>query len=410
MPSERKPSPSRDTAPKPPPPSGPTETGWLPDCVYTGEKFETGLAFFADALGRIARFSREPADLSRARRLAGQAALPGLVDTHASSLYRLLRGRDGSGLEEKIAAKLGAAEMYDAARLSFAELLLSGVTCAGELHEPARGVTEPGGSAREILRAAHDVGIRVALFHPAPATGTLDSFVREMEALRTFVEKDYASDEAWLGLAVRDMAAVAPEQLKALATYAHAQRFRVQALGSRLPPALVDKRCTAIGGTQLTDDDLKLIGSARATICVCPGTEPLPALAKLLAAGVSIALGSGRRSRGHLLTHARELERALGGATPAFHAATVTGARSLGATGGALEIGRPADFFTVNLLDPSLAGADPTTLLNHVLLAGDRRAIHEVWLGARQVIAGGRHPQQGVIVSRFAELQKRLAS
>src|SRR5689334_8911946 len=39
------------------------EAGWLPDCVYTGEKFEYGVAFFADAVGRISRFSREPADL-----------------------------------------------------------------------------------------------------------------------------------------------------------------------------------------------------------------------------------------------------------------------------------------------------------------------------------------------------------
>jgi len=53
----------------------PAETGWLPDCVYTGEKFEAGLAFFADDLGRITRFSGEPADLAAARRLAGQAAL-----------------------------------------------------------------------------------------------------------------------------------------------------------------------------------------------------------------------------------------------------------------------------------------------------------------------------------------------
>src|SRR6185312_8381772 len=44
-------------APAPPPkpapaaPPVPRELGWLPDCVYTGEKFEPGLAFFADAQG-----------------------------------------------------------------------------------------------------------------------------------------------------------------------------------------------------------------------------------------------------------------------------------------------------------------------------------------------------------------------
>jgi phosphoribosylamine--glycine ligase len=67
----------------PKPPAAPRELGWLPDCVYTGEKFESGLAFFADAAGRISRFSREPADLEMAKRLPGQAALPGLVNTHS---------------------------------------------------------------------------------------------------------------------------------------------------------------------------------------------------------------------------------------------------------------------------------------------------------------------------------------
>src|SRR6187401_2965424 len=74
-------------------PHGAREGGWLPDCVYTGEKFEFGLAFFADALGRVTRFSREPADLTAARRLAGQAALPGLVNAHSHSFLRVLRGR-----------------------------------------------------------------------------------------------------------------------------------------------------------------------------------------------------------------------------------------------------------------------------------------------------------------------------
>ena len=74
-------------------PHGATESGWLPDFVYTGEKFEAGLAFFADSMGRITRFSREPADVAKARRLEGQAALPGLVNVHSHSFQRAWRGR-----------------------------------------------------------------------------------------------------------------------------------------------------------------------------------------------------------------------------------------------------------------------------------------------------------------------------
>src|SRR5687768_12035178 len=98
----RKSAPRQDSRPAPGPsaavvksgvPHGATESGWLPDFVYTGEKFEAGLAFFADAVGRIIRFSREPADLGAARRLEGQAALPGLVNTHSHTFQRVLRGR-----------------------------------------------------------------------------------------------------------------------------------------------------------------------------------------------------------------------------------------------------------------------------------------------------------------------------
>src|SRR5476651_691877 len=78
---------------KPAGPVAPRELGWLPDCVYTGEKFESGLAFFADALGRISRFSREPKDLAIARRLAGQAAMPGFVNGHSHAWHRAIRGR-----------------------------------------------------------------------------------------------------------------------------------------------------------------------------------------------------------------------------------------------------------------------------------------------------------------------------
>ena len=50
-----------------------------------------------------------------------------------------------------------------------------------------------------------------------------------------------------------------------------------------------------------------------------------------------------------------------------FESATETGAAALGTPVGTLEIGKAADFFTVDLNDPSLAGADPASLLNHIV-------------------------------------------
>lgn len=459
-------------APKPPAaPAGPRELGWLPDFVYTGEKFEAGLAFFADAHGRISRFSREPKDLAITRRLPGQAALPGFVNGHSHAWHRAIRGRaeartrtPGEPLgawHEALARAAGGLtgeEIFDTARMAFLEMLASGVTCVGEfhdLHHQPDGTPwpEPNFLAQDILRAAHDVGIRIALFNVANGSGgpartvtaSADQFVRETEALRVFIEKNFPADEAWLGVGASGVGAVPPDFLKAVATYAHAQKFRVHvqvsertadneacaAAHGRTPitllaeRGLVDKRFTAVNAIQLSDEDVKTLGAARAAVCACPtsarnlglGATPIE---KLLAAGAIVALGSDTQVQIDLLEDARLLEYALrtargaravlapDAATPLFHAATFAGARSLGATGGALEVGRPADFFTVNLFDPSIAGAEPGALLNNLVFSLERRAIREVWIGGRQLVVNGRHAQQGPIVGRFVDSQKRL--
>ena len=453
-------------------PSGNTgELGWLPDLVYTGEKFEAGLAFFADALGRITRFSREPADLAVARRLPGQAALPGLVNVHAVSWQRLLRGRtekpsrDPTGpraawrdASHALAAKLKAQDVYEAARMAFTEMLLAGTTSAGEFHDLQcrpndEPLPEPGLAAEQVLRAAHDVGIRISLFNVAnfsdegvgaATPASVDEFLRATEQLRASMANRYPPDEAWLGVAAAGSIGLSVDGFKALATYAHAQRLRFQAPLSvdaadagafrekhgasavklLCDHGVIDKRFTVIHGAALTDEDCRLLGTARAAVCACPTAEfdlglTSAPVETLLSANAAVALGTG----GHtvdLLRAARDLEFALRRATgkrPAlsddiaktlFHAATVAGARSIGATGGALEVGRPADFFTVNLYEPSIAGADADSLLANIVFALERRAIREVWIGAKQRIANGRHPDQGLIVGRFVELQRRL--
>ena len=448
-----------------------SETGWLPDCVYTGGKFESGLAFFADAMGRITRFSREPADTAVARRLAGQAALPGLVNGHSHAMERVIRGRTERRpragpdavpgwreARDQAVSRLSGEDVFDTARMAFLEMMLSGITCVGEfhyLHNPAEGASwpDPNFLGQEILRAAHDTGIRIALLKVACARGcparfttpSPDRFIAEAEALERFVTQTYHVDEAWVGIAPNSLAAVPPDYLKAVAGFAHARRMRLHlplseqpadneaciAENGRSPVALLaklgllDKRFTAIHAIHLTDEDVQLLGAARATVCACPTSERnlgsgAAPVEKLLAAGAAVSLGTDSQVQVDLLEDARLLEynlrmqrggRALLAPEPAaalFNAATVAGARSLGAPGGALELGRPADFFTVNLYDPSIAGAEPNALLENAVFSLERRAIRDVWIGARQRIANGRHPLHGPIVGRFSDLQRRL--
>ncbi len=350
--------------------------------------------------------------------------------------------------------------------MAFLEMLLSGITCVGESHflqhQPDGSPwAEPNLVAREILRAAHDVGVRIALLNGAVAradfrqplgsgparmlTATADQFVRETEKLRDFIEKNHPGDEAWIGVAPHSLGAVPIEYLKTIAAYARAKRLRLHLhLGAeanehagcvseygRSPAAvlaengLLDKRFVALHGTHLTDDDIRILGTARVTVCACPASELHHgdggfSISKLLAAGGTIAVGTDGNTQTNLWDDLRLLEfqvrteKQRGVALPGdfasslFHAATVSGARSLGAPGGAIEVGRPADFFTVNVFDPSLVGAAPDQLLNAVVFAGSPRAIREVWVGARQRVGQWRHPAQSSVIARFGDLQKRL--
>jgi formimidoylglutamate deiminase len=91
-----------------------------------------------------------------------------------------------------------------------------------------------------------------------------------------------------------------------------------------------------------------------------------------------------------------------------FECATVSGARSIGARAGEFEEGAAADFFTVDLEDPSVAGASAEDLLPSVVFSLSRAAVRETAVAGRLVVEAGRHAAQDEIVSRFKALQKKL--
>jgi formimidoylglutamate deiminase len=183
------------------------------------------------------------------------------------------------------------------------------------------------------------------------------------------------------------------------------------------------------------------LGEARAFVCACPTTERnlgdgvVPA-DLLLGSGVRVALGTDSHAQIDLLEDARGLEYHLrlttlrrnvlapagaadesraegtpevsGLAARLFECATLSGAGSIGAHAGEFEPGRAADFFTVDLDDPSVAGASADDLLPAIVFSLSRAAVRETAVGGRLVVESGRHPAQDEIVSRFRALQKRL--
>ncbi|MGP0074706.1 MAG: formimidoylglutamate deiminase [Bryobacteraceae bacterium] len=458
-----------------------SESGWLPDLIYTAGEFRSGLAMFADSAGNITRFSPTPAhlapdDLAKVQRLPGKALLPGQVNGHSHAFQRVLRGRTehrtGADRDsfwtwrEKMyhaANRLEPEDVYHASRMAFLEMLLGGITTVGEfhyLHHAPGGIpyADRNELAWQVLRAARDSGLRIALLRTAYArsgwrkpaepaqarflTPSVEDFIDDTENLRKALEHREEAGKAWVGVAPHSLRAVPLDYLRPAIAYARERQMPVHMHVSEQPAdveacvaeyhtravelldrdGLLDARFTAVHAIHVTGEEISALARAGAMVCACPTTErnlgdgAVPA-DQLWSAGVRISLGSDSNVQINLLEDARsleyhlrmlKLERAVLGARHLFSCATESGAASLRAPGGSLEVGRPADFFTVALDDPSLAGADFDSLLGHIVFSAERTAVRDVAVGGQFVIRDGHHPLAEEIVNQFSRLQKNL--
>src|SRR5215470_5507418 len=181
-----------------------TEQAWLPDLVYVDGTFQSGLAIVLDSTGIILRVA--PADeVINPIRLKDRALLPGLINAHSHAFQRVIRGRTEhrsqntdsfwTWREQMYAAanKLGPDDIYTASRMCFLEMALTGITAVGEFHyiHHAPGgklYDDPNLLAMEVVRAAQDVGIRIALLRVAYARSGYDSEPNPLQV--RFIEKD----------------------------------------------------------------------------------------------------------------------------------------------------------------------------------------------------------------------------
>jgi formimidoylglutamate deiminase len=439
-------------------------TAWLPDFVYTGGKFESGLAVIVEE-GFIACFSRDEEDLKNAHRLNGRAMLPGLVNVHSHTFQRVIRGltehRTSASRDTfwtwrqsmyHAANAMSPEDIYRAARMAFLEMLLTGITEVGEFHYVHQDLDV----LRAILRAGKELGIGVTLlrtayvragWNKAPDPGQArfltpdaDRFLAEMDEL--------IAEGANVGVAPHSIRAVPLDYLRKVAEYARLKKLPLHMHVSEQPAeveacveehglrpiellhenGILDERFTGVHAIHITDEEAQFLGNS--SVCACPTSErnlgdgAVPA-DKLFDVGARICFGSDSNVQIDILEDARELEYHLrmnrleravlapdtsreGLAKRLFESATESGARSLLSNGGSLDVGRRADFFTVNLNDCSIAGADAQTLLGHVVFSLERTAVRDVCIGGEMVIRDGRHRLQEEIVREFAEVQRKL--
>src|SRR5205823_4743254 len=186
--------------------------------------------------------------------------------------------------------------------------------------------------------------------------------VREGQLANDALPNGRASDTAWIGLAPHSVRAVPLDYLRRVIDYANLHNLKVH-MHVADQPAEVSACIEEYGRTQI---DL---------------------------------LEDARELEYHL--RLQKLERAVLSATALFDCATINGARSIGAPGGALERGMPADFFTVDLDDPSIAGASQDDLLASTVFTLSRTAVREVVVGGKAIVSEGQHLIQEEVVERF---------
>jgi len=331
---------------------------------------------------------------------------------------------------------------------------------------------DPNTLAHAVIEAARSVGVRITLLRVAyhrdgfeRAAGPdqrrfvepdVETYLERVEALAHHWRGD---DGVTVGMAPHSIRAVPGPWLRAIGAHAvatgrvvhiHACEQRRELAESRAEygaepvrvladRGLLSPRTTLVHGTHLDAEGLALVAQAKATVCACPTTERnlgdgfLPAQA-LIAGRVPIALGSDSQANidlwaemrlveyherlrtqrrnvlatHHGLWHAAPAHGRLETADILWPMGTRHGARALGAEGGRIALDAPADFVTLDLNAPSLAGLTADTLRPNLVFSTSVDAVRDTFVAGQRIVREGQHPDAGSIVERYRAALARM--
>ena len=248
----------------------------------------------------------------------------------------------------------------------------------------------------------------------------------DAEAWATRVDGLASSAHAHIGAAIHSVRAVDPDGASVVARWAQEHAAPLHAHVSEQPAeneasrhafgatptavlaragALSD-RFTAVHATHVSDEDLALLGGARAFGCLCPTTERdladgIGPARRLRDAGVRLALGSDSNAMIEPFEEARAVRlderlasgvRGQHGGAELLRAASAGGYASLGWPGdGEIRAGAVADLVVVTRDSVRLAGVPDAALLDGLAFAASAADVRDVIVGGRFVVRGARH-------------------
>lgn len=360
---------------------------------------------------------------TQTQHLEGQVLMPGLINAHTHAAMALFKGlADDLPLMEWLEQHIWPAEarlvneefVHDGTLLACAEMIRSGTTCFNDMY------FFPGAAGKAVETA----GMRATL-----GMIMLDFPTAYADAPAAYLEKGLALHQHYAQHPLINTAfaphapyTVSDEPLELIRQQAaelaipvhmhvHETAFEVmQASESGERPlerlkntALLDQHFLAVHMTQLDDEEIALLAEKGTHVIHCPESNLKLAsgfcpVAKLLAAGVNVALGTdgsasnndlnmfGEMRTAALLAKGVATDAAAVPAAQALRMATINAAKALGLDQrtGSLEIGKAADMIAIdfNALE-SQPVFDP---VSHLVYCTSRNQITYSWVQGRMLM------------------------
>ena len=402
-------------------------------------------------------------------RMAQGWRLPGVANLHSHAFQRAMAGlaERQTNPEDSFwtwretmygfAGRMTPESTYAVARQLYAEMLEAGYTTVCEFHyvhhrPDGAPYADPAAMSQALVAAARDTGIRLALLPVLYMTGGFDGralgqrqkrFGHDVQVYLRLFESLHAKQDGMLrvGCALHSLRAV-PEAamrdvLAALPADAPVHIHIAEQIGEvqdclairgarpvewLLANAEVGPRWTLVHATHLTDAEVAGIARSGATVAICPTTEAnlgdgLFPLRAYLDAGGRWGIGSDSHVSVSPVEELRWLEYGQRLATRHRNIAVGADTLSVGETllrgvlasaANATGFEAATDTIVLDAEMPALAGAREENVVDRWIFAGNRPMVRDVFVGGRQVVAGGRHFGHDAIAAEFAMTMQAL--
>lgn len=406
--------------------------------------------------GRIVGISAGVEPSPDARVLHG-VVFPAAANAHSHAFHRILRGRTHHSRGDfwvwrehmyRSASELTPRAYEELATAVFAEMVVAGFSSVAEFHyvhhqSGGKPYAETHAMELALARAATAAGIRLTLLDtlylaggigmplsPEQARfgdGDVQAWLDRLDSLRAEIARKFPAGMVNVGAALHSvrgvpeaaLAVVAKELPPDLPLHIHLseqpaenqaclEAHGLTPTGLLARHGLLSPRLSAVHCTHLTDEDIASLGSAGATVVMCPTTEadladgigPARALAD---AGASIALGTDQHAviDPWIEMRALELGERLGSGERGrfspdemLHAATQGAARSMATpvAPAALQVGAVCDLVAVAPDSARTAGSLPQQLP----FSATASDVSAVVINGEELASNGVHRRLGV--------------